>query len=178
MHDLELFDVEPQVTHGGSMRYYICHKDAKPSSANVLKQMQFEKQLGLNEAKTFTDFNAKIDKIKSDLMALLKQLKDDSKNVVAYGATSKSTTTATYFGITPELVEFVSDTTPNKQGKFTPGMHIPVVSHDVFEQSKPDYVLLFAWNHAKEIMEKEAEFMKSIGAKWIMYIPKVEIVNP
>lgn len=177
MHGLELFDIAPQITHGGSMRYYITHKDAKPLSQNVSKQLEFEKSLGLHEGKTFTAFNAKIDKIKSDLIALLQKLHNEGKKVVAYGATSKSTTTANYFGITPQLIEFVSDTTPIKQGKYTPGMHIPVVSQETFAASKPDYVLLFAWNHAKEIMENEAAFMKSCGAKWIMYIPKVEIIE-
>lgn len=177
MHGLELFDIAPQITHGGSMRYYIAHKDAKPLSQNVSKQLQFEKELGLDEGKTFTAFNAKIDKIKSDLITLLQKLHNEGKKVVAYGATSKSTTTANYFGITPELVQFVSDTTPIKQGKYTPGMHIPVVSHETFVASEPDYVLLFAWNHAKEIMENEAAYMKNRGAKWIMYIPQVEIVE-
>lgn len=178
MHGLEVYDVAPQITHGGSMRYYIAHKGAKNISQNVGKQLEFEKQLGLDNGQTFTDFNTKIDQIKSDLIALLTQLKSEGKKVIAYGATSKSTTTANYFGITPKLIDFVSDTTPTKQGKFTPGMHIPVLSHDAFSASKPDYVLLFAWNHAKEIMEKEASFMRTNDAKWITYIPKVEILAP
>lgn len=178
MHELEVFDIAPQITHGGSMRYYICHKGAKQVSKNVIEGIRLEKEIGLNNVKTFTDFKGKIDKIRDELIDLLEKIKKEGRKVIAYGATSKSTTTANYFGITPELVGFVSDTTPTKQGKFTPGMHIPVLSHDVFLSSKPDFVLLFAWNHAKEIMEKEKIFMEGIGAKWIVYIPKVEIVNP
>ena len=94
--------------------------------------------------------------------------------VVGYAATSKSTTVINYCGIGPDLVEFISDTTPIKQGKFSPGMHIPVRSYEEFKQSYPPYALLFGWNHAKEILAKEQAF-KEAGGKWIVYVPRVEV---
>ncbi len=178
MHDLEVFDVVPQVTHGGSLRYYLAHKGDKAISANVSKQLEYEKMLGIDDEQVFEDFNIKIDQIKFDLINLLSKINKEGKTVVAYGATSKSTTTANYFGITPDLISFVSDTTPIKQEKFTPGMHIPILSHEAFLNSRPDYVLLFAWNHSKEIMEKEATFMQKNNSKWINYIPRVEVIDP
>ena len=96
------------------------------------------------------------------------------KRVVGYAATSKSTTVTNYCGITPDLVEFISDTTPIKQGKFSPGAHIPVKPYDEFKARYPEYALLFGWNHSVEIMAKEQDFKKS-GGKWIVYVPKVEV---
>jgi methylation protein EvaC len=174
MHNLELIDVEYQITHGGSMRYTIAHKGAKKVSENVTNLIKREKKLGLDSPKAYSSFADDVDQIKSDLIKLLTTLKDKGKKVVAYGATSKSTTVANYFGITPDLVECIYDTTPIKQNKFSPGMHIPVLPYEQFRDSDPDYVLLFAWNHAVEIMKKEEDYMSN-SKHWITYIPKVEI---
>jgi len=96
--------------------------------------------------------------------------------VVGYAATSKSTTVTNYCGITPELVEFISDTTPIKQGKFSPGVHIPVRPYEEFVYNYPDYALLFAWNHADEIMSKELNF-RNAGGKWLVYVPRVKVLK-
>jgi len=173
-HGLEIVDVIPQKTHGGSMRYIVAHKGAWPVSAAVAAQRAKEQALGLGKASTYEKFRAKVEKSRDDLMALLRKLKSDGKRVVGYGATSKSTTVMNYCGITPDLVEFVSDTTPIKQGKFTPGSHIPVKPHEEFASQPPDYALLFAWNHAAEIKAKESAFVTG-GGRWIVYVPRVEI---
>ena len=174
MHDLELIDVEHQITHGGSMRYTIAHKGSKDVSTNVYELVQREKELGLDTPSAYEGFADSVDKIKSDLVELLTKLKSDGKKVVAYGATSKSTTVNNYFGITPDLVECIYDTTPIKQNKFSPGVHIPVLPYEEFHASNPDYVLLYAWNHAQEIMEKEKEYMGD-SKHWITYIPSVKV---
>ena len=174
MHDLELIDVEHQITHGGSMRYTIAHKGAKKVSENVVNLIDNERKLGLDNPKAYSSFSDDVDKIKNDLIALLKKLKAEGKKIVAYGATSKSTTVANYFGITPDLVECIYDTTPIKQNKYSPGVHIPVLPYEQFHESNPDYVLLFAWNHAVEIMKKEKDYMSN-GKHWITYIPEVKI---
>ena len=109
-------------------------------------------------------------------MEILHDLKRQSKRVVGYGATSKSTTVISYCGITPDLVEFISDTTPIKQGKFSPGAHIPVRPYEEFIAVYPDYALLFAWNHAAEIMSKEQNFRRA-GGKWLVYVPRVEVLE-
>ena len=108
-------------------------------------------------------------------MKLLKELKLARKSVVGYAATSKSTTVLNYCGIGPDLVEYISDTTPIKQGKFAPGSHIPVRPYSEFKAKYPDYALLFGWNHAAEIMENEKDFKKA-GGKWIVYVPKVQVL--
>jgi methylation protein EvaC len=109
-------------------------------------------------------------------MRLLHDLKRKNKRVVGYGATSKSTTVINYCGITPDLVEFISDTTPIKQGKFSPGAHIPVRPYEEFVTNYPDYALLFAWNHVAEIMAKEQNFCRA-GGKWLVYMPRVEVLE-
>lgn len=177
MHNLEVIDVEPQITHGGSMRYTLAHKGSKEISENVAKQITLEKELGLDTIDAYNEFTRKVNVVKNDLMKLLNQLKDDGKKVVAYGATSKSTTVTNYFGIKPDHVGFICDTTPTKHNKFSPGAHIPVIPYEDFRKSNPDYVLLFAWNHAKEIMEKECDYMRENNIKWIIYVPDVKVVH-
>jgi methylation protein EvaC len=174
MHDLELINVEPQITHGGSMRYTLAHKGVKIVSKNVLKLIDQEKKLELDQEKSYLGFTDNVNKIRDDLIKLLTKLKNDGKKVVAYGATSKSTTVNNYFKITPDLVECIYDTTPIKQNKLSPGVHIPVLPYDQFRESDPEYVLLFAWNHATEIMKKERDYMGS-DRHWITYIPEVKI---
>ena len=174
MHDLELINVEPQVTHGGSMRYTIAHKGVKAVSQNVTSLIEKEENLGLDSAQSYTGFTDSVNKIRDDLIELLNKLKKDGKKVVAYGATSKSTTVTNYFGITPELVECIYDTTPIKHNKLSPGAHIPVLPYKQFRESNPDYVLLFAWNHAVEIMKKEQDYIGN-DRHWITYIPEVRV---
>ena len=176
MHNLELINVEHQITHGGSMRYTIAHKGAKKVSNNLSILIKREKELGLDTPEAYSNFSNNLDKIKLDLITLLSKFKSEGKKVVAYGATSKSTTVTNYFGITADLVQCIYDTTPIKQNKYSPGVHIPVLPYEEFHQSNPDYVLLFAWNHAVEIMRKEKEYMSN-GKNWITYIPSVEIIN-
>jgi methylation protein EvaC len=109
-------------------------------------------------------------------MTLLRNIKQSGKAVAGYAATSKSTTVTNYCGITPDLVQYISDTTPIKQGKYSPGAHIPVRPHQEFKAQYPDYALLFGWNHAGEIMDNEQEF-KQAGGKWIVYVPRVEVLE-
>jgi methylation protein EvaC len=109
-------------------------------------------------------------------MQTLNELSERGKRVVGYGATSKSTTVTNYCGITPQHVEFISDTTPIKQGKLSPGAHIPVRPYSEFTRAYPDYALLFAWNHAAEIREKEQAFIAA-GGRWIVYVPDVRLIS-
>ena len=175
-HDLEVVDVIPQNVHGGSMRYVIAHKGARTPSPAVATQRAKETEMGLGEATTYEKLRRNIERSRDDLMNLLRDLKSQGKRVVGYGATSKSTTVTNYCGITPELIEFISDTTPIKQGKLSPGAHIPVRPYQEFVDDYPDYALLFAWNHGEEIIEKESAFQQA-GGKWIVYVPEVKVLG-
>lgn len=174
-YNLEIFDLEHLNVHGGSMRYYISHKGQYPTSNAVKDQIAKEKMMNLSSPEPYHQLKKNIETSRKQLLEILKQLKQEKKRVVGYAATSKSTTVTNYCGLTPDLVEFISDTTPIKQGKFSPGAHIPVRSHDSFKQKYPEYALLFGWNHSEEIMKNEQAF-KDAGGKWIVYVPRVEIL--
>lgn len=174
LHGMELVDAKPQTTHGGSMRYYLAHKGCYEPSASCEALLKKEEELGLNRIETFYKFRENCERSKQQFVEELLKLKNSGKRVVGYAATSKSTTVLNYCQVGVELIEFISDTTPIKQGKFSPGMHIPVVPYDKFKEKYPDVAVLFAWNHAKEIFAKETDFM-SKGGKWLMFVPKVEI---
>jgi methylation protein EvaC len=174
-YGMEIIDVEPQTTHGGSMRYVIARRGARPVSSNVAAQRDRESFLCLHLPATYDRFRRNCEHSREQLMTLLRALKTEGRRVVGYGATSKSTTIINYCGITPDLLEFISDTTPIKQGKFSPGGHIPIRPYEEFVGHYPDYALLFAWNHATEIMEKEGAF-RAAGGKWIMYVPEVGVL--
>ena len=175
-HGMEVVDVVPQETHGGSMRYVIAHKDTRPVSSRVAAQRAVEEKLGLMKPETYVELRKRIEHSRDELVKLLKEKKAEGKRVVGYAATSKSTTVTNYCGIGPELVEFISDTTPIKQGKYSPGTHIPVRAYSEFKKEYPEYALLFGWNHSVEIMAKEEAFRAS-GGKWLVYVPEVKVMG-
>jgi methylation protein EvaC len=156
------------------MRYIISHRNVYPVSAAVRNLEERERALNLDQRETFEKFRTNVEKSRQDLVAFLKDLKRQGKRVVGYAATSKSATVTNYCGITPDLIEYISDTTPIKQGKFSPGVHIPVRPYDEFKADYPDYAVLFGWNHAEEIMAKEQAFTAA-GGKWILYVPEVHV---
>jgi len=162
-HGMEVVDVAPQNVHGGSMRYVIAHKGSRPVSQAVERQRAKERSLGLHQASTYKQLSRNIECSRDDLTKLLRELVRQGKRVVGYGATSKSTTVTNYCGITI------------KQGKFSPGVHIPVRPYAEFVSRYPDFALLFAWNHGEEIMAKEGAFVTA-GGKWISYVPKVAVL--
>jgi methylation protein EvaC len=172
---LELVDVEHFGVHGGEVRYTIAKQGAREPKAAVEALLAEEDARGLAQLSTLEEFGNRVTAIKDDLVALLTKLRDEGKRVVAYGATAKSATVANLCGLGPDLVSFVCDSTPQKQNRLTPGSHIPVRGPEAFRDPYPDYALLFAWNHADEILAKEKEFRQN-GGKWILYVPDVHTV--
>lgn len=173
-HGLVLVDLLPQITHGGSMRYVLAPEGSRPVASAVERLLAEEAAVGLTRAATYDRFRADCEESRRGLMEILERLRAEGKRVGAYGATSKSTTVTNYCGIGPQHVEFISDTTPIKQGKLSPGAHIPVRPYEEFSAHYPDYALLFAWNHKDEIMAKEGAFRER-GGRWIVYVPKPAI---
>ncbi len=173
-HGMDLVDVEPQPTHGGSMRYTLARAGARPVSERVTTLLAEERSQGLDAPETFNHFRRSCERYRDELTTLVRDIRSQGHRIVGYAATSKSTTIINYCGLTSDDIEFISDTTPIKQGKLSPGAHIPVKSHDAFVDDYPPYALLFAYNHRDEIMEKEKEYVKS-GGKWILYFPEVTV---
>ncbi|MFC1764325.1 methyltransferase domain-containing protein [Planctomycetota bacterium] len=173
-HGMEVVDVLPQATHGGSMRYVLSHQGTREISKAAQDQIAKENSLGLHLRETYDIFRSNVERSRTDLVNILTDLRKQGKRIVGYAATSKSTTINNYCGITTDLVEYICDTTPIKQGKFSPGTHIPVRPYQDFCESYPDYALLYAYNHAEEILAKEQPFIDA-GGKWILYVPKVTV---
>jgi methylation protein EvaC len=170
-----LVDVEPLTVHGGSMRYTLARQGSRPPTAAVAALLDRERAQGLTSPETYRRFADGVRRGCAELMDLLTRLRAEGHTVVGYGATAKSATVINYCGIGPDLVPYICDSTPAKQGRLTPGQHIPVRPPSAFSDSYPDYALLFAWNHAEEIMAKEQEFRQA-GGRWILYVPDVHIV--
>ena len=174
--NLKLFDIEKISNHGGSLRYYVCKQEKNYKLSSRLKKiLKDETKLGLNNFKTFKKFANRVYKSKKKLVALLKRLKKENKKIISYGATYKSTTVFNYCKIGTGYFSYITDTTKNKQGKFTPGMHIPILPPEKGFNESVDYAYLGAWNFKKEIMKKEKKFIKR-GGKFITHVPDVRIV--
>ena len=131
---------------------------------------------GLNKQKTYTDFAKRVKKSKKDLLELLHDIKDGGNKIVSYGDTSKSTSVFNYCGIGPDLIDCITDTTPDKQGKLSPGTHIPVVSPEEGFDDSVDYAFLGAWNYLEEITKKESEFLRR-GGQFITHVPEVRTLR-
>jgi methylation protein EvaC len=173
-HGLQLVDMIPQNVHGGSMRYYIKKGNNNNVSQNVEHYISQEKYLNLHTLKGYIPFKDKVEKICYDFNKTLKEIKSKGYRIASYGATSKSATLLNYSKIGADLIEYVSDTTPTKIGKYTPGTHIPVKSRKYFLSDSPPYTVLLAWNHKREIFEKEKKYRES-GGKFITFFPEIKI---
>jgi len=168
LFDFDLIDVQPQKTHGGSMRYVIGRKNHHVIKTNVQKHLKYEKENHIDSIKGCANFKKKCEISKNKLIKKINSFKKNGKNIVGYAATSKSTTILNYCKIGNDKIDYICDTTPEKIGKYTPGTHIPVVSMNHFKKKIPDSVFLFAWNHKKEIFKKEKHLLNK--TKWFAHI--------
>ena len=173
--DLEVFDVEKLETAGGSMRYYIARRGEQVISSRVEAVLNDERKINLFSNDTFANFRNNCERSKTELLSLLQE-KSKNHRIASYGATSKTTTIFNYCGIDSSLIEFITDTTPTKQNKLSPGMHIPIFDYEYFLKNTPEYCFLGAWNHLDEILEKEKN-MFSLHGKWLTHTPKAQVVN-
>ena len=128
----------------------------------------------MRDADTFRAFGARIAKVGSELTSLLEKLKREGKRVAGFGAPAKATTLLYHLGITPKLVDFIVDDSPLKQGRYTPGMHIPVVPAQALYDRGADYAVILAWNFAEPIMKKHSAWRDG-GGRFIVPLPKLEV---
>jgi 2-polyprenyl-3-methyl-5-hydroxy-6-metoxy-1,4-benzoquinol methylase len=176
-HGLELFDVEELSTHGGSLRIFAKHAEdsTKIVSENVNVLLDKELSRGFNRIAYYENFQNKADQIKYNILQFLLKQKEDGRKVAAYGAAAKGNTLLNYCGIKKDLIAFVVDASPYKQGKYLPGSHIAVVNEEEIKKYKPDYVFILPWNLKEEIMEQIA-FIRKWGGKFVVPIPKVQVL--
>jgi SAM-dependent methyltransferase len=172
---LRVWDVEEIPTHGGSLRVYGCHEDdARKTDQSVCVLLGQETACGLQTLNTYVDFQPRADKIKNDLLAFLIEKKQHGKKILAYGAAAKGNTLLNYAGVKPDLIPFVCDAAPAKQGQFMPGSHIPILPPERLIQAKPDYVLILPWNIASEVKLQNA-LLKRNGARFVTVVPELAI---
>lgn len=171
---LRVFDVEALPTHGGSLRVFGCHADdGRNSTSNVEKVLKSELTAGLQSLQTYLSFQHKADKVKNDLLLFLIKQSQEGKKVAAYGAAAKGNTLLNYAGVKPDLVEFVCDAAPSKQGKYLPGSHIPIFEPDKILQLKPDFVLILPWNIAEEVVSANS-FIREWDGRFITAVPELK----
>ncbi|HRO45087.1 class I SAM-dependent methyltransferase [Agriterribacter sp.] len=173
---LELFDVDELPTHGGSLRIYAKHKGGIHTvTENVALLLEKEIRKGINELLYYEGFQSKALIVKLELTSFLIESKKKGKKVAAYGAAAKGNTLLNYCGIKNDLISYVVDANPNKQGKWLPASHIPVLSEVQLKEDKPDYVLILPWNLEKEIME-QLSYIKDWNGKFVIPIPSLKIM--
>jgi hypothetical protein len=174
---LKLYDVEKYPTHGGSIRIYATHKDTPIEiSKNVEDLLSEERSFGLVDLEIYQGFQEKTDKVKNELLNFLLQAKKDNKTVAAYGAAAKGNTLLNYAGVKSDLVDFVVDMSPYKQGKYLPASHIPIVDEVMIAKLKPDYILILPWNLKDEIIE-QLKYIREWGAKFVVAVPNLQILE-
>jgi SAM-dependent methyltransferase len=173
---LRIVDVERLDIHGGSLRVFAVRADsaeqARPSVRGLLDE---EERLGIPEARYFEDFAARVDALRAELWALLRDLKERGHRIAAYGAAAKGATLLNAFGIGTDVLDFVADRSEHKQGRYMPGVRLPIVAPERLLEAMPDEVLLLAWNFADEILEQQAEYRRR-GGRFIVPIPQPQIV--
>ncbi len=174
---MKIVDVERVASHGGSLRVFAQRKEASgvPSRA-VGKLLALERKLKLHQAQTYRDYGLRILINRAKLLSLLSGLKKDGKRIAGYGAPAKGNTLLNFFSIGKELLDYIVDDSPQKQGRYTPGKRIPVVSSKRLTEDPPDYLLILAWNFAPSIIAKNEAFKKG-GGKFIIPVPYPKIVS-
>lgn len=175
-HGLEIFDVDELTTHGGSLRIYARHKGVGQPRPRVSEVIEKEKVHKLFEIDTYLNFQQEIEHIKNDLIGFLIEQKKLGKKVAAYGAAAKGNTLLNYCGIKSDLIAFVADMSPHKQGKYLPGSHIPIVEPIEIENQQPDFVLILPWNIKDEIVS-QLKNINQWGGKFVIPVPNLEIIG-
>ena len=173
---MKIFDVEKTDSHGGSLRVFATHSNAlHPESDVVGRFIAEENARGLATLAVYQEFTKRVEQNKTELTALLKEIKTQGKKIAGYGAPAKGNTLLNYFAIGSDTLDYIVDDSEWKQGLFTPGMHIPVVASARLATDRPDYILILAWNFAGPIMKKLESFSQS-GGKFIIPVPQAQVV--
>ena len=174
--ELEIFDIQKLSTHGGSQRIYIKKKRNKINiSRRVNNAIKSELNFGMHKYETYNKFAKKVESSKKNLINIFDSLKKNKKKIIGYGATYKSATVLNYCGINTKYIDYFIDTTETKQGKYTPGTHIPIIKPSEVLDSSVDYAFLGAWNFKKEIFNKEKKFIRR-GGRFITHVPTPRII--
>jgi SAM-dependent methyltransferase len=175
-HGLRLLDVEELDSHGGSIRLWVVHDDdPRPSTAAVEAIKERERTAGLGNVDGYAGFAERVERTKRDLLAFLIEERRKGSRVAGYGAPGKANTLLNYCGIRTDLIEFLVDRNPYKQGRFTPGAHIPIYGPESLHEARPDVILIMPWNLRNEIATQLA-YAREWGARLVVAIPSLEVI--
>jgi len=175
-HGLQLIDATLVDSHGGSIRVYVQHEGGgravAPGVAELIRQ---EERLGLFAAETFQTFAARIDGLKHETRQLLQDLRRAGKKIAGFGAPAKATTLMHHFALGADIIDFIVDDSPLKQGLLTPGLHIPVLPSQSLSTLRPDYVVILAWNFASSIIAKHQAYQQQ-GGRFVVPLPELTVI--
>lgn len=174
-HGLRAFDVETWPTHGGSLRVFVCHQGASHAEgAGLHAARAAEAGAGLDTPRAYDDFGPRVERVRDDFLAFLRDARARGKTVAAYGAAAKGNTLLNYSGVGPELISYVVDKNPAKQDKLLPGSRLPIHAPERLYATKPDYIVILPWNIRDEVVAEHAA-VRDWGAQWVTAIPELRV---
>ncbi len=172
---LRVFDVEQLPTHGGSLRIYACHAGAHHAETPALAALRAEEAArGMDGDAFYAAFQARAEKVKNDFLRFLLEARAQGRSVAAYGAAAKGNTLLNFAGVKPDLLPFVCDAAPAKQGRFLPGSHIPILAPEALRQRRPDDLVILPWNIADEIRAQNAD-LAAAGTRFVTAVPELRV---
>ena len=173
-HGLEIVEVAELATHGGSLRVFVAPRGARAVDPSVAAILATERAAGLERLATYAAFGAGVARIKDDFVAFLQSAKREGRRVAGYGAAAKATTLLNYAGVRADLLPYVADKSPHKQGNYVPGVRVPIVAPDRIRTDRPDFVVIFPWNVEDEIRSELAD-VHTWGGRFVLAIPTLRV---
>ncbi|MBI5740597.1 MAG: methyltransferase domain-containing protein [Nitrospirae bacterium] len=176
-HGLKIFDVEELPTHGGSLRIYACHAEdgSRPVEARVGDLAERERGKGFLKLESYLSFGEKVKETKRNILNFMIDDNRRGKSMAGYGAPAKGNTLLNYCGVGTDFIDYTVDRSPHKQGRFLPGVRIPIYHPDKISESRPDYLVLLPWNIKDEIM-RQMSHIRAWGGKFVVLIPEVAVL--
>ncbi len=175
-HGLAVFDVEQIATHGGSLRVYACHQGSRPRQPQVEEVLADERAFGILDINTYRHFQRDIEQVRDQFRGFLETQKRGGAKIVGYGAAAKGNTLLNFCGVTEDLISYVVDISPHKQGKYLPGSHLPVLSENQLREDQPDFVVIFPWNLTHEIT-RQLQYVQEWCGRFVTTIPSLKILS-
>jgi len=177
-HRLEIFDTERLSTHGGSLRIHVKHANDRThrQTARVKEICDDEFDYGLQRIDTYSNFASQVSATKRDILSFLIRAKSEGHTIAGYGAPGKGNTLLNYCGIRTDFLDYTVDRSPHKQGHYTPGTRIPIVSPDRIRETRPVYLFVLPWNLKEEVIA-QTSYIREWGGRWVIPIPKLEVIT-